>query len=270
VRSRSRPQPKAAARKLRVLLGEDNHVNQRGAAGILKNMGHDVELAADGCEAVDQVQSRTYDLVLMDMQMPRMDGLEATRAIRALPADLGRVPIVAMTANAFSSDREACLAAGMDDFVSKPVNRDKLFKIIEHWSEVRASASAERTVDPSASSKGPVDQAQFELLREELGEDVLGELLTSFWASAADLSGQIQAAITAGDRSAADELLHRLKGSAATLSFGGIAEACERLREPLRASGPLEAGDGLAALLRSLRESQDFLRSAAMQRSQAA
>jgi HPt (histidine-containing phosphotransfer) domain-containing protein len=106
------------------------------------------------------------------------------------------------------------------------------------------------------------------VLRDELGDDMLGELLTSFWASAADLIGQIQAAITAEDRTAADELLHRLKGSAATLSFGAIAEACERLRGSVQTS--IDVGDALPDLLRSLRESEDFMSSGPMQRPQAA
>jgi CheY-like chemotaxis protein len=254
---------------LRVLLVEDNHVNQRVAAGILKNMGHEVELAADGCEAVAKAQARSYDVVFMDMQMPRMDGLEATRVIRAMPGAAGRVPIVAMTANAFSSDRDACFVAGMDDFVSKPVNRDKLFNILEHWGQPGACAGAGGEAAASV-APGAVDHAQLEVLREELGDDVLAGLLTSFWASTVDLMTDIQAAVEADDRSATDELVHRLKGSAATLSFAGIAEACEQLRVKSQAPGPLDVGEALAALLRSMRETEDFIRFGWEQRSRAA
>jgi signal transduction histidine kinase/CheY-like chemotaxis protein len=257
---RKRPQPKTAARKLRILLVEDHHINQRVAAGILKNMGHEVDLAADGCEAVAQAESRPYDLILMDMQMPRMDGLEATRIIRALPGDAAQVSIVAMTANAFSSDRDACLAAGMNDFVSKPVNRDKLFDIIEQWGGA-GRARLESEVGSSENAAGPIDRMQLDVLREELGDEMLGQLLTSFRASAADLTARIRAAIEAEDRPAADQLVHRLKGSAATLSFGAVAEACEQLREHLLAPGPLDGSEGLAGLLKSLRESEEFLRS---------
>jgi PAS domain S-box-containing protein len=259
-RNAKAPPPTVPARKLRVLLVDDHHVNQRVAAGILKNIGHEVDLAADGCEAVAQAKSRTYDVILMDMQMPRMDGLEATRIIRALPGDAGRVPIIAMTANAFSSDRDACFGAGMDDFVSKPVNRDKLFNILEHWGRAECARARGRP-DASERTAGPLDRLQFEVLREELGDEVLGELLTSFWASADDLIKQIRAALESDDRNAADELLHRLKGSAATLSFGAVADACEQLRECLQAAETPDLGKALAALLTCMRESEASMNS---------
>ena len=266
---RKRPQPKTASRKLRILLVEDHHINQRVAAGILKNMGHEVELAADGCEAVAQAEARTYDLILMDMQMPRMDGLEATRVIRALPGDAGQVAIVAMTANAFSSDRDACLAVGMNDFVSKPVNRDKLFSILEQWGTA-GRARLEDRADSSEKAASLIDRMQLDVLKEELGEDMLGELQASFWASAADLVDRIRAAIEAEDWGAADELVHRLKGSAATLSFGAVARACEQLRERVQAAGPLDGSEALAGLLKSLRESEEFMRSGHAKPAQAA
>jgi PAS domain S-box-containing protein len=266
--AKARPQPEAAARKLRILLVEAHHINQRIAASILKNMGHEVELAADGCEAVAQAEGRPYDLIFMDVQMPRMDGLQATRVIRGLSGDAAQVPIVAMTANVCSSDRDACSAAGMNDFVSKPVNREKFFNILERWGEA-GRARPQGDAASSANVAGPLDRTQLDALREELGDDILGELLTSFRASAADLLRRIHAAIGAQDRAAADELVHRLKGSAATLSFGCVAEACEQLRECLHAAGPLDVGDALPILLKSLRESEDFMRSE-MKQAQAA
>jgi CheY-like chemotaxis protein len=247
------------ARKLRVLLVEDNHVNQRVAARMVKNIGHEVDLAADGFEAVAQVQARAYDVVLMDMQMPRMDGLQATRIIRGLSGDAGRVPIVAMTANAFASDRDACFEAGMDDFVSKPVTRDKLFGILEHCGgKVRRDDPAPEIVSPPAAPL-VVDKDQFEALKGELGEDILGELLGSFWEGTGHLLRQLRAAIDGHDWPAADEVAHRLKGSAATLSFAAVAEACERLRNVLRAGATADIGPALAALLDGVRDSQAFI-----------
>src|SRR5205823_2205320 len=97
-------------------------VNQKVVRGMLRSLGHMVEIAEDGEAAVAKVRSRAYDLILMDMQMPRMNGLDATRAIRGLQEGRESVPIVAMTANVFETDRDACLAAGMNDFIGKPIN----------------------------------------------------------------------------------------------------------------------------------------------------
>jgi CheY-like chemotaxis protein len=116
----------------RVLLAEDNLVNQEIALAILSNAGLVVDVAADGLEAVEQAAHTAYDLILMDIHMPRMDGFEATSAIKQLPG-CHHIPILAMTANAFSEDRKACLAAGMVDHVAKPVNPDALLATLASW-----------------------------------------------------------------------------------------------------------------------------------------
>jgi CheY-like chemotaxis protein len=126
-------------RPLRILVAEDSIPNQQVAKAILERLGHSVDVAANGSEALEAVQHITYDLVLMDMQMPEMDGQEATRRIRALNLPAAKVPIIAMTANALPRDEERCIAAGMNDFVAKPVNRAKLVSSI---ASVLASQSA--------------------------------------------------------------------------------------------------------------------------------
>ena len=133
------PAPSASIRRhwptLRLLLAEDNLINQKVAAGFLRNLGLPLDIVADGLEAVEAVSKATYDLVLMDIQMPGMDGLEATRLIRAghCGTNHPKLPIIAMTANVMQKDREKCLEAGMDDFIPKPITSASLALVLERW-----------------------------------------------------------------------------------------------------------------------------------------
>ena len=125
----------------RVLLAEDNHINAVLASTILKRAGHAVDVAGNGAEALDALRRNDYDIVLMDMHMPEMDGLEATRAIRALDGDEARIPIVALTANAMGSEERKCLSAGMDDFLSKPFEPEDLLAMIDKWTSAQGGIS---------------------------------------------------------------------------------------------------------------------------------
>ena len=112
---------------------EDNIINQKVALAMLKNLGYQADVARNGMEALEAVSSRRYDLVLMDCHMPEMDGFEATQCLRARGAYCAQLPIIAMTASAFTEDRDACLAAGMTDYLSKPVREAELGKKLERW-----------------------------------------------------------------------------------------------------------------------------------------
>jgi len=116
---------------LRILLAEDNVVNQKLALRILQQMGYRADLASNGIEAIQSIERQTYDVVLMDVQMPEMDGLEATRQIASRWPPGERPRIVAMTANAMQGDREMCIAAGMDDYLTKPIRVDQLVEALD-------------------------------------------------------------------------------------------------------------------------------------------
>src|SRR5579862_661537 len=126
-------EPSQPSRQCRLLVVEDNRVNQKVAVHLLERLGCVVELASNGEEGVRLAESRKYDMVLMDCQMPVMDGFAATKEIRRLEGSLKHTSIIAMTANALPEDRERCLAAGMDDYISKPINRAELIRVLERF-----------------------------------------------------------------------------------------------------------------------------------------
>ena len=124
------------ARGLHILLAEDNLFNQKVTCGILQLLGCQVSLAVDGAQALAMVQDGEFDMIFMDCDMPEMDGYESTRRIRQIPGAALSVPIIALTAKAFSQDREACLEAGMNDFMTKPVNKEQLDRMLAMWEPV--------------------------------------------------------------------------------------------------------------------------------------
>jgi len=127
-----RPETEETVSK-KVLVAEDNLINQKVIARILKKMGYEVSVADNGREALDLLEVQSFDVVLMDCQMPVMDGFACTRAIRELDSELAEVPIIAITANAMEGDRERCLRAGMDDYLAKPVRPEVLQRVLDHW-----------------------------------------------------------------------------------------------------------------------------------------
>lgn len=164
--------PAEPSRAVRILLVEDNRVNQMVAKAMLQLEDHAVDIAEDGLEALTAINRATYDLVFMDMQMPRMDGLDATREIRRLAGPVAKTPIIAMTANAMAEDRERCLAAGMDDFLTKPIDHERLSAMTAKWTSQRPAANIGENTDASQAeatkqtpSAGPADDDQSALDR---------------------------------------------------------------------------------------------------------
>jgi CheY-like chemotaxis protein len=216
---------------LRILLAEDNSVNQMLAVRLLRNLGYTADVAGNGVEAVDAVESGAYDVILMDVQMPEMDGLEATREIRSRTAGNGP-RIVAMTANAMAEDREECLAAGMDDYVSKPIRVDELV------------AALERTASPmgeparTASSSEVLDATAFERLRATMGAG-LDELVATFVEDSQEIVQTLRRALGGKDTDAFRRAAHSLKSNAASFGATTLSTLAREL-EMLARSGNVE------------------------------
>src|SRR3989442_1277925 len=185
-------------RSLRVLLAEDNPVNQQVAVAMLVKRGHEVHVSSNGREAVDAVRQRDYDVVLMDIQMPEMDGFEATQAIRALPKGKD-LPIIGLTAHALSGERERCLSRGMSDYLAKPFKGHELFALVEGSVErgsAVASPAAEAPAEPAAP---PVDLEGFRAtLREAGAEQALYSIVDTFVRQAPDRLAALAAATATG------------------------------------------------------------------------
>jgi len=241
--------------RLRVLLAEDNPVNQKIALRQLRKLGCTADAVANGNEAVDAVQRIPYDVILMDCQMPELDGYEATRRIRQLETTLtatSRPPlrIIAMTANALDRDREACLAAGMDDYVSKPVHlADLQAALLQVPHRIPPSPSPSAPPSPTAASPAaeePVlDLAGFASLRalQEPGEpDAVAELAGLFLQDAPARLHAIRTAIGESDARRLREAAHSIKGSASNLGARRLASVCSRIETAARQNDLAAAG----------------------------
>ncbi len=245
---------------LRVLLAEDDQVNQVVARHMLESLGHEVTVVADGHAAVAAATADAPDLVLMDVHMPRLDGVAATRR---LMDELGssRPPVIAMTANALPGDRERFLAAGMDDYVSKPIELADLRRAIERTSgrarpEPPAPADTDAG-DPAGEAPGgqdaggPIDRAAFvDLHGEDTAVRLLPRIAQTFLAGQVEPMQRLATAIEAGDGEGVRLAAHRLKGSAASLSAPRARDLARDLEELGRA-GDLDAAPALLAALRA-------------------
>mgnify|MGYP000507023450 CR=1 FL=1 len=253
----------------RILLAEDNVLNQEVAVALLEDAGCRVTVVNDGAQAVKAAEDGVYDLVLMDMQMPVMDGLTATRAIRALP-EWAKRPIVAMTANAMATDREACLEAGMNDHVPKPIEPEELWRALRVWlkpvtiSTRTNSLDIENTLLPRSVAGLDVDAG----LRRVLGKPALYlSMLRKFCLAQRDVAASCRAALQAGDQETALRILHTLKGVAGNVGAASIQADAGRLEAELRRGASVSDDDfsrlehDLHALITAL---SPYLQSAAL------
>ncbi len=222
------PAPAVSLAGLHVLLVEDNEINQEVAMELLQRAGVSVDLAKNGREAVERVSTQDYDAVLMDVQMPIMDGLEATRRIRRLESLRATVPIIAMTANAMAEDRQRCIEAGMNDHLGKPVDVNRLHSLLAQWARAeprtasaRDAAKAEIAVVPAV---GPAPSAELDFnfpgaIRMMGDSPALWEKLARRYRDSSSAAAQIMQSLADGDREGARRNAHTLRGVAATIGL---------------------------------------------------
>jgi two-component system, sensor histidine kinase and response regulator len=246
-----------------VLIVEDNEINLVVARALLGKRGLKVQVARNGREAVEMAKARDYAAIFMDCHMPELDGYEATRRIRAAEGDR-RVPIIAMTALSMSGDRERCLAAGMDDYISKPLRQEQLEEVVARWltaNNVDDANPASAGADVGARDEGDVvpddldviDDATVEQLRHSLAPEMLGELLGTFERQLNRCLAEIEAAVARGDHGEVRRLAHLLKGSSATFGAQQVRAICLRLEHSGR-DGDEPAGAPQVAELRAASE----------------
>ena len=224
-------------RRLRVLLAEDNIVNQRLAATLLERRGHHVTIANNGREALAAIERGPFDAVLMDVQMPEMGGFEATGIIRSRERATGRhVPIVAMTAHAIKGDRERCLAAGMDEYLTKPLDSRQLYMLVERVAGGSAPAGDAIPYDPPSSDVQMEGVSDEVLARVGGDRRLLAEISRLFVDDAPRHLDGIRAALDARDAEALRRAAHGLKGAAANFDAEGVVTAARTLEEMGRES----------------------------------
>jgi PAS domain S-box-containing protein len=243
------PEVHSLGRGLRVLLAEDNPVNQRVARLMLERCGARVTVVADGAQAISAVEAARPDLVLMDLQMPAMDGFEATRRIRELERarGLGRLPIVALTASAMSGDRERSLAADLDEHLAKPLRERELMRVLRSFFDAHALAVSEPLATQSAPSTPALDSAIVQQLREHCGGE-LGAIFEAFLSNIPVWEDDLERTFAARDATAAARVVHQISGAAASLGLAQLAACASQLEQRLK-TGELPALDRLLAKL---------------------
>lgn len=231
---------------LRVLVAEDNEMNRFYIREVLERAGLAPDFAVTGVEAVEAVAATPYDLVLMDVHMPEMDGLDATRRITRAHDAGDRPRIVALTANALTEDREVCLAAGMDEVLTKPVDLAALSRVLaatprrgddEVLSDGTDPAPTTAVDDSRPSATTVLDPQALAVLRSQVGEEATVRMLSSFRERAPLLTAELRDALDAGDVEALVRPAHTMRSMAAFVGAGELSEVCARIDETARVDG---------------------------------
>jgi signal transduction histidine kinase/ligand-binding sensor domain-containing protein/CheY-like chemotaxis protein/HPt (histidine-containing phosphotransfer) domain-containing protein len=239
----------------RVLVVEDQALNREVAEGMLAALGLQATTAANGRQALDRLAAEEFDIVLMDCQMPVMDGFSATAELRRREGSGSRLPIVALTANATSEGREACLAAGMDDYLAKPFSRSALHAVLARWLPVEAAAATSARVEaPPTATPDVLDRATLNALRalpRKGSKDMLSHIVERYLADSRELVSSIERAVAEGDAPELTRAAHAWRSYNGNVGAHGLANLCRELEERAR-SGKIATTPELLGELRAL------------------
>ena len=239
--------------RARILLAEDNLVNAQVAVSLLTKRGHDVTAVTNGREAVEAAQRDRFDLVLMDIQMPEMDGLEATRRIRRF-ADSAALPVIALTAHAFAEERERSRAAGMNDFLAKPFRPDDLFELVERWAAPTTTPGSGPSMDKPTTAPGiddvvPVDLAGFRAMMADAGvEEIVDTTLVIYLEESPRVFASLESAVRSRDVEGVRRAAHSLKSSSANIRANRLAGLLQAMEHLGQAGDAVGAGAALPEL----------------------
>ncbi len=238
---------KTSRSSARILLAEDNQVNQVVALALLKKLGYRADVAANGLEALDALSRIPYDLILMDCQMPQMDGFEATAAIRNPASKVldHSVPIIAMTANALQGDHDRCIKAGMNDYLVKPVTQERLKKIIGKWLNNTEDTPEQRMEECTAVQTPPAPPETFDpsWLQNQLGSvSIMKEILEIAIEDIPERIEQLSASLKEGDQAGVQQYVHTLKGITGNIAAGALRSTAIRIENALGKNDPQETG----------------------------
>jgi two-component system, sensor histidine kinase and response regulator len=256
----------------RVLLVEDNAINQRVARRFLERLGCEVQVVGDGAQAIEAFQRGTFGFILMDMQMPVMDGIEATQRIRELEAGRGRTPIVALTANAMMGTLERCLEAGMDDYLTKPLDISRLQDVLDRF--MGTSSDRDLNTESGAPRVASADVAVRARLLEIAGDDAefIAELIGAFLTGGEDSLRELHEAVASADLAAIGRAAHKLKGASANMHIHGLAALTQEVESCAKAGQSSDWREHLEKIKTEFKRVSEALRGevAAMQMEQRA
>ncbi|QDT65828.1 ammonium transporter [Calycomorphotria hydatis] len=271
-----------SAATAKILITDDHEINRMVTAELLNSVGYEVETASNGLEAVEAVQAKTFDAVLMDCQMPIMDGFEATRKIRAIEKSSGPLgkagkplPVIALTANAVKGDRERCLEVGMDGYLTKPIERAKLLEVIaestvaepdQHEEQATSGEQDAPVMENAPKAEGTYRGIQLEELLARCGDEktFMQKVLSKFESRLLTDLQEIEAAYDSADWAKLKKLAHMMKGAAATVAAATLREDAERLEQSVESEDVLEITASLEKVKQSVKECSEELRTMAV------